>query len=154
MVSLLSTLQHLLPLDPHSLRRLHTIFYFFSTCLTSNQTTLRYTPLPTSSQFTKVKFTLPQLGVLDRLLEREALRVERDETVAQRPPVDRLVQYDLLPDHHHPDVLELLQPGQDLLHRFRLRLFRHRADRHHHLLARGGRIVRVEAIGRIEITLK
>lgn len=45
------------------------------------------------------------------------------------------LQDNLLREDQHFDVLELVEPCEDLLHRFRLRLLGHGADADHHLLA-------------------
>jgi len=45
------------------------------------------------------------------------------------------LENDLLAEHNNLEVFKLLQPGEDLLHRLGLRLFRHGAHPHHHLLA-------------------
>lgn len=59
--------------------------------------------------------------------------VERDEAVAQRPFVHRLVEDDVLWEDDHGDVLKPAQPLQDLGHRLGLGLLHHAADPHQDL---------------------
>lgn len=81
----------------------------------------------------------PQLCILNRLLQRKTLRMERNEAIAQRPTLHRIFEYNVLGEHNHPNVLELLQTRQNLLHRFRLGFLGHGANADQHLFAGVGR---------------
>lgn len=59
--------------------------------------------------------------------------VERNETITERPVLHRLIENDFLLKRDHCDVFEQTQSLQNLLHRFRLGLFRHGTDTHHDL---------------------
>lgn len=90
----------------------------------------------------------PQQRILNGLLQRKSLRVERDEAIADRPVLHRILEDDVLVEHDHANVFELLQARENLLHWLRLRLLGHRTDADQHLLAGVGRdaAVGVDAI--------
>mmetsp|Transcript_27504 Transcript_27504/g.65203 ORF Transcript_27504/g.65203 Transcript_27504/m.65203 type:complete len:224 (-) Transcript_27504:89-760(-) len=64
-------------------------------------------------------------GVFDGLLEREAIGVEGDKSVAERPLLDGFVQENVVPKLNHDKVSKCFHPFDQLAHRFALNLFVH-----------------------------